>query len=48
MRIPLLGIGVGVPGIVDPGPEGLVTAPALGWKEVPLKQILEATFFVCR
>lgn len=42
--IPLLGIGVGVPGIVDPGEEGLVTAPALGWKEAPLKQILEERF----
>ena len=31
--IPLFGLGVGVPGIVDPGPESLVSAPALGWKE---------------
>ncbi|HSN78608.1 MAG TPA: ROK family transcriptional regulator [Anaerolineae bacterium] len=42
--IPLLGIGVGVPGIVDPGPAGLVSAPALGWKEVPLKQIWEECY----
>lgn len=42
--IPLLGIGVGLPGIVDPGPAGLVSAPALGWKEVPLKQIWEECF----
>ncbi len=46
---PLLGIGVGVPGIVGPGEGGnhaggLVTAPALGWKEVPLKQIWEERF----
>lgn len=42
--MPLLGIGVGVPGLVDPGPESLVTAPALGWKEVALKQIWEQHF----
>lgn len=42
--IPLLGIGVAVPGLVDPGPESLVSAPALGWKEVPLKQIWEQRF----
>ncbi len=38
--IPLLGIGVGVPGVVNHH----VHAPALGWKEVPLKQILEERF----
>jgi predicted NBD/HSP70 family sugar kinase len=38
--IPLLGIGVGVPGVVN----HCVNAPALGWKEVPLKQILEQRF----
>lgn len=42
--LPLLGIGVGAPGVVDPGQEAHVTAPALGWKEVPLKQILEQRF----
>ncbi len=42
--IPLLGIGVGVPGIVDPGQDSLVTAPALGWKEVPLKQAWNQRF----
>ncbi len=42
--IPLLGIGVGVPGIVDPGLQNLISAPALGWKEVPLKQIWEERF----
>ncbi len=36
---PLLGIGAGVPGIVDPGPSSLVSVPALGWKEAPLKEI---------
>lgn len=43
-RIPLLGIGAGVPGIVEPGPGSLVNAPALGWKEAPLKQIWERRF----
>ncbi len=38
--IPLLGIGVGVPGVVN----HRVNAPVLGWKEVPLKQILEQQF----
>jgi predicted NBD/HSP70 family sugar kinase len=44
--IPLLGIGVGVPGRVDPSPASLVSSPALGWKEVPLKQIWEERFSV--
>lgn len=38
--IPLLGIGVGVPGVVN----HCVSAKSLGWKEVPLKQILETRF----
>jgi predicted NBD/HSP70 family sugar kinase len=38
--IPLLGIGVGVPGVVNHH----VNAPALGWKEVSLKQIWEGRF----
>lgn len=42
--VPILGIGVGVPGIVDPAPKSLVSAPALGWKEVSLKQSWEARF----
>ncbi|MBN1658290.1 MAG: ROK family protein [Anaerolineae bacterium] len=42
----LLGIGVGVPGIVDPGPESLVSSSALGWKEVSLKRIWEEKFSV--
>lgn len=41
---PLLGIGVGVPGAVDPGEESFVTAPALGWKEVSFKGRLETQF----
>lgn len=39
-NIPLLGIGVGVPGVVNQH----VSSPALGWKEVPLRQILEQQF----
>lgn len=41
---PLLGIGVGVPGAVDPGEESLVTTPSLGWTRVPLKRELESRF----
>ncbi|HEX5967471.1 MAG TPA: ROK family transcriptional regulator [Intrasporangium sp.] len=38
---PLLGIGVGTPGIVGPG--GVVdTAPNLGWVDVPLREVLAA------
>lgn len=37
---PLLGIGVGTPGIVNP--DGVVlTAPNLGWTNVPLRALLE-------
>lgn len=38
----LLGIGVGVPGVVN----HRVNSPALGWKEVPLQQLLEQRFQV--
>lgn len=41
---PALGIGVGVPGIVDPGFESLVTSTSLGWREVSLKAIWEQRF----
>jgi predicted NBD/HSP70 family sugar kinase len=34
--IPLLGLGIGVPGIVDSPDSGLVEAAVLGWKAVPL------------
>ncbi|MBK0419487.1 ROK family transcriptional regulator [Leucobacter sp. CSA1] len=38
--VPLLGLGVGTPGVVDEG--GTVrTAPNLGWNEEPLRRILE-------
>lgn len=42
--IPILGIGVGVPGIIQPGPHGLVSAPALGWRELAVKQFFEQRF----
>jgi predicted NBD/HSP70 family sugar kinase len=34
--IPLLGLGVGVPGVVDSPDSGRVRAPTLGWRDVPL------------
>jgi predicted NBD/HSP70 family sugar kinase len=34
--IPLLGLGIGVPGVVDSADEGRVHAPTLGWSDVPL------------
>ena len=34
--IPLLGLGIGVPGVVDSPDEGTVHAPTLGWSGVPL------------
>lgn len=40
---PLLGIGVGTPGVVGPDGE-VITAPNLGWTDVPLRELLaEAT-----
>jgi len=44
-RYGLVGIGIGVPGIVDK--EGaLLFAPNLGWKNISLKQDIEETFHV--
>ncbi|WP_120519896.1 ROK family transcriptional regulator [Arthrobacter celericrescens] len=37
---PLLGIGVGTPGIVS-GDGVVLTAPNLGWNEVPVRELLE-------
>lgn len=34
--IPLLGLGVGVPGVVDRADSGRVEAPTIGWHDVPL------------
>lgn len=38
----VLGIGVGVPGVVEQGPDGLVDAPTYGWDKVPLRTLLAA------
>ncbi|MEW9554265.1 ROK family protein [Nonomuraea sp. NPDC050783] len=38
----VLGVGVGVPGIVEPGPDALVRAKTFGWREVPLGALLRA------
>ncbi|MCK2216750.1 ROK family protein [Actinomadura sp. ATCC 31491] len=38
----VLGVGVGVPGIVEPGPGGVVRAKTFGWREVPLGALLRA------
>jgi predicted NBD/HSP70 family sugar kinase len=38
----VLGVGVGVPGIVQEGPEVLVHCQAYGWDAVPLERLLRA------
>ncbi|WP_431915087.1 ROK family protein [Nonomuraea jabiensis] len=38
----VLGVGVGVPGIVEPGPDALVRAKTFGWEAVPLGALLRA------
>jgi len=38
----VLGVGVGVPGVVERGPEVYVHAPSIGWNAVPLAQLLRA------
>ncbi|MFG1708912.1 ROK family protein [Nonomuraea sp. M3C6] len=38
----VLGVGVGVPGIVEPGPDALVRAKTFGWQAVPLGALLRA------
>jgi len=38
----ILGVGVGVPGIVEQGPEVLVHAQTYGWEAVPLQRLLRA------
>ena len=37
----VLGIGVGVPGIVDNGPDGVVHGQTYGWESVPLGRLLQ-------
>jgi predicted NBD/HSP70 family sugar kinase/biotin operon repressor len=38
----VLGIGVGIPGIVENGPDGLVHGQAFGWESVPLGRLLRS------
>jgi predicted NBD/HSP70 family sugar kinase/biotin operon repressor len=38
----VLGIGVGVPGIVESGPDGLVHGQTYGWESVPLGRLLRS------
>ncbi len=38
----VLGIGVGVPGIVENGPDGLVHGQSYGWDSVPLGRLLRS------
>jgi predicted NBD/HSP70 family sugar kinase len=38
----VLGIGVGLPGVVEQVPGGLVDAPTYGWDKVPLRALLAA------
>ena len=42
----LLGIGVAIPGLVDVESGAVVYAPNLGWRNVPLRQILSTKFTV--
>ncbi len=39
----LLGVGIAVEGIVDPSQERLMLLANLGWRNVPVKELLEAT-----
>ncbi|GAB3650963.1 ROK family protein [Glycomyces tarimensis] len=36
----VLGVGVGMPGVVEYGPDGVIHAKAFGWDEVPLGRLL--------
>ncbi|MFI6816432.1 ROK family protein [Nonomuraea sp. NPDC050328] len=38
----VLGLGVGVPGLVEPGPEAVIHAPTYGWQGVALGTLLRA------
>jgi predicted NBD/HSP70 family sugar kinase len=38
----VLGVGVGVPGIVEYGPEALVHGQTFGWESVPLERLLRS------
>ena len=38
----ILGVGVSVPGILNPPGDVVLSAPALGWRDVSLRRMLEA------
>jgi glucokinase-like ROK family protein len=40
----ILGLGIGVPGLVDVASGTLLFAPNLGWSDVPLRRMLESEF----
>jgi len=40
----MLGLGLGLPGIVDVGSGTLLFAPNLGWRNVPIREILQGEF----
>ena len=43
---PLLGIGVGIPGLVDVASGVVIFAPNLGWRDVPAREAFAAAFDV--
>lgn len=45
-KLPLLGVGVGVPGLVDVASGLLRVAPNLNWVDIPVRDIL-ANYFTC-
>jgi glucokinase-like ROK family protein len=46
LHLPVLGIAMGVPGLIDAQSGTLLFAPNLGWENVPLRQMLLARFDV--
>src|SRR5581483_1235487 len=42
---PLLGVGLGVPGVVDSS-RGAVTSPMIGWRDFPLRDTLQSALGV--
>lgn len=40
-RSRLVGVGVGMPGVIDPSRGVAVHSPMLGWREVPIERVLE-------
>jgi N-acetylglucosamine repressor len=46
LGLPILGLGLGVPGLVEVSSGTLLFAPNLMWKNVPLKQMMQSNFDV--